>query len=126
MKYLIAATAALAAFAAHASCLDYGPASLTGRVVRQTYAGPPDYESTTRGDRPVVFYVLQLDYTLCVADSRVVGLATRELQLEWAAGGTEPFGELLGRKVTVSGELMRGEARHDKRLVILAREISSP
>lgn len=121
MKYFIAAAAALVAFATHASCINYGPASLTGRVVRQTYAGPPDYESTTRGDRPVVFYVLQLDYTLCIADSQVVGLGTRELQLEWSAG--DPA-SLLGKKVTVTGELTRGGARHDKRFVIVASQIT--
>jgi hypothetical protein len=121
MKYLLAALASLSAFAAQASCLNYGPASLTGRVVRQTYAGPPDYESTTRGDRPVGYYVLQLDYTLCISDSQVVGLATRELQLEWSAG--DPA-SLLGKRVTVSGELIRGGARHDKRFVIVANEIT--
>jgi hypothetical protein len=120
MKYLFAALAALSAIAAQASCLNYGPASLTGRVVRQTYAGPPDYESTTRGDRAVVYYVLQLDYTLCVADSSVVGRGIRELQLEWSGGDPAT---LLGRKVTVTGELIRGGARHDKKDVIVAREI---
>ena len=121
MKYLIAAAALLCVGATQASCLNYGPASLTGRVVRQTYAGPPDYESTTRGDRPVVIYVLQLDYTLCVADSQVVGLATRELQLEWSAGDPASW---LGKKVTVIGELTRGGARHDKRFVIVASAIT--
>jgi hypothetical protein len=121
MKYLLAALASLCAFTAQASCLNYGPASLTGRVVRQTYAGPPDYESTTRGDRPVVYYGLQLDYTLCIADSTVVGRGTRELQLEWSAG--DPAA-LLGKKVTVTGELIRGGARHDKRDVIVASEIT--
>lgn len=121
MKYLLAALASLCAFAAQASCLNYGPASLTGRVVRQTYAGPPDYESTTRGDRPVVYYVLQLDYTLCVADSTVVGRGIRELQLEWSAGDPAT---LLGKKVTVTGELIRGGARHDKQDVIVASRIT--
>jgi hypothetical protein len=121
MKYLIAAWALLAGCTAEAACVPYGPASLTGRVVRQTYAGPPDYESTTRGDRPIVYYVLQLDYTLCVADSSVVGRGIRELQLEWSAGDPAT---LLGRKVTVTGELIRGGARHDKRDVIVAREIA--
>lgn len=121
MKYFLAALASLFACAAQASCLNYGPASLTGRVVRQTYAGPPDFESTTRGDRPVVYYVLQLDYTLCVADSQVVGRGIRELQLEWSAG--DPA-SLLGRKVTVIGELIRGGARHDKRDVIVASQIT--
>ena len=121
MKYLIGALAALCVYTAQASCLNYGPASLTGRVVRQTYAGPPDYESVTKGDQPIVFYVLQLDYTLCINDSQVLGRATREVQLEWRAG--DPAA-LLGKKVTVKGELIRGGARHDKRDVIVATEIT--
>jgi hypothetical protein len=121
MKYLIAALASLCAWTAQASCLNYGPMSLTGRVVRQTYAGPPDFESVTKGDRPIVFYLLQLDYTLCIADSPVLGRGTREVQLEWRAG--DPAA-LLGKKVTVTGELIRGGARHDKRDVIVATEIT--
>lgn len=104
-----------------ADCVDYGPIQLSGTLVRQTYAGPPDYESVTKGDRPIVIYVLQLDSTLCIADSRVVGLGTRELQLEWSAGDPASF---LGRKITVAGELTRGGARHDKRFVIVASRIT--
>lgn len=104
-----------------ADCLDYGPVQLRGRLVRQTYAGPPDFESVTKGDRPIVIYVLQLDSTLCVADSRIVGLGTRELQVEWSAGDPASF---LGKKVTVTGELARGGARHDKRFVIVASQIT--
>jgi hypothetical protein len=121
MKYLMAAVASLCAFATQAACLNYGPMSLQGRVVRQTYAGPPDYEVISKGDRPIVIYLLQLDYTLCVADSAVVGRATREVQLEWQAG--DPA-SLLGKKVTVTGELIRGGARHDKRDVIVAAQIT--
>ena len=115
---------ALGTFAAAASaagCLDYGPIQLSGRLVRQTYAGPPDFESVTKGDRPIVIYVLQLDSTLCVADSRIVGLGTRELQVEWSDGDPASF---LGKKVTVIGELARGGARHDKRFVIVASRIA--
>lgn len=121
MKHLIAALASLFACATQAACLDYGPTSLTGRVVRQTHAGPPDYESVTKGDRPIVIYVLQLDYTLCVSDSQLVGYGTREIQLRWAGG--DPAA-LLGRKVTVAGELIRGGARDDKRFVIVATGVT--
>jgi hypothetical protein len=123
LKYLLAALAALATYPAQASCLDYGPMSLTGTVVRQTYAGPPDYESVTKGDQPIVIYVLQLDDTLCLVESTVVAQNTREVQLQWSAGGPEPFRDLLGRKVTFTGELIRGGAKHDKRVVLVATEL---
>jgi hypothetical protein len=121
MKYFFAALAVAATFTADASCLDYGPMSLTGRVVRQTYAGPPDFESVTKGDQPIVIYLLQLDYTLCIVESQLLAQNTREVQLEWRAG--DPAA-LLGKKVTVIGELIRGEARHDKRVVMVAAEIT--
>jgi hypothetical protein len=121
MKYFFTALAMATAFTADASCLDYGPMSLSGRVVRQTYAGPPDYESVTKGDRPIVIYLLQLDYTLCLIESQLVAQNTREVQLEWQAG--DPA-SLVGKKVTVIGELIRGGARHDKRVVMVATEIA--
>jgi hypothetical protein len=121
MKFFFAALAVATAFTADASCLDYGPMSLTGRVVRQTYAGPPDFESVTKGDQPIVIYLLQLDYTLCIVESQLLAQNTREVQLEWRAG--DPAA-LLGKKVTVTGELIRGGARHDKRVVMVANEIT--
>jgi hypothetical protein len=127
-KYLVGTLAAITVGTAHASCIDYGPTSLTGRVVRQTYAGPPHYESVTKGDQPVVIWVLQLDRSLCVIDAQgrySKEYAAREIQLQWQAGGPEPFRDLLGRKVTVTGELIRGGAQHDKRLVIVATEIGA-
>jgi len=124
MKYLIAALALAAAFAADASCVDYGPTSLTGRIVRQTYAGPPDYESVTKGDQPIVIYVLQLDYTLCLNDTQVVAKGIREMQLQWSGAGPGPLQDLLGRKVTATGELMRGGAKDDKRVVLVASKIT--
>lgn len=123
---LITAVLSTTAGEAAASCVDYGPMSLNGIVVRQTYAGAPDYESITKGDQPVVIWILQLDRSLCVEDSRSrysKEWGAREIQLEWRAGGEEPFGNLLGRKVTVTGELIRGGARHDKRLVIAVSDI---
>jgi hypothetical protein len=121
MKFFFAALAVAAAFTADASCLDYGAMSLTGRVVRQTYAGPPDFESVTKGDQPIVIYLLQLDYTLCIVESQLLAQNTREVQLEWRAGDPAT---LLGKKVTVTGELIRGGARHDKRVVMVAAEIT--
>jgi len=124
MKHFVAMLTLTIAGAANASCLDYGPASLTGTLVRQTYAGPPDYESVTKGDQPIVIYLLQLDYTLCVNESRIVGQGTRELQLQWSGTGPGPFRDLLGRKITATGELIRGDATHDKRVVLVATKVT--
>lgn len=124
---LIVALGTVPALAAGAGyCLDYGPVLLNGRLVRQTYAGPPDYESVTKGDAPLVIWVLQLDRSVCVIDSagrHPKEYAAREIQIELPPDQYARYGNLLGVKITVSGELIRGGARHDKRLVIAATDI---
>lgn len=127
---LIGALSALPALAASAAyCLDYGPVLLSGRLVRQTYAGPPDYESITKGDAPQVIWVLQLERTVCVIDSagrEPKEHAAEEIQIVLPADQYERYRNLLGAKITVNGTLIRGGARHDKRLVIAASEITQP
>src|SRR3989442_14837748 len=53
------------------SCYHYRPApvSLTGRLIRRTLPGPPNYQSIARGDRPQVVDLLILDAPICtIAD----------------------------------------------------------
>ena len=109
-----------------AYCLEYGPNSLYGTLVRQTYPGPPDYESLTRGDEPLVIWVLLLDQRICVADpDRRSFWANyeREVQLVLQDAQYQHYGDLLGRKVVVTGDLRRGWADF-KRLLIVPHEIS--
>ena len=47
---LVVFGAVLPAIALEFSCLQYGPIEIAGTIVRHTYAGPPDYESVTKGD----------------------------------------------------------------------------
>src|SRR5690242_10973548 len=49
------------------SCYHYRPApvSLTGRLIRRTLPGPPNYQSIARGDRPQVADLLILDAPIC-------------------------------------------------------------
>lgn len=125
---LISVLGTFAGNATAAGCLDYGPIQLSGTLVRQTYAGPPDYESVTKGDAPLVIWVLSLDRTICVIDSRgrySKEYGTRELQVELPADRYLRHQDLLGRKVTIVGELIRGGARHDKRLVIAVTEMGA-
>ena len=111
--------------AAAARCLEYGSNRLTGRLVQQTHAGPPDYRSVTGGDRPVVVWVLLLDDFLCVSDpeSRYPReYYESEVQVLLQQHQDSQYGKLLGKKVIVIGELRHGHADY-KRLVIVPREI---
>ena len=109
-----------------AHCLEYGTNSLSGTLVRQTYPGPPDYESVTSGDKPLVIWVLVLEYYICVADptNRLPKERyEREIQLVLEEAQYERYGDLLGKRVTVTGNLQHGYADF-KRLLIVPREIA--
>jgi hypothetical protein len=109
-----------------AHCLEYGTNSLSGTLVRQTYPGPPDYESVTSGDKPLVIWVLALEYYICVADptNRLPEERyEREIQLVLGDAQYEQYRNLLGKKVTVTGTLQHGYADF-KRLLIVPREIA--
>jgi len=107
-------------------CLEYGRVSLSGIVVRQTYPGPPDYESFTKGDEPQVILVLQLDGPTCVA-AQGAGYARlyneREVQLVFAEDRYTRDQSLLGKRVVATGDLLQGGAKHEKRLVLAVLEI---
>jgi hypothetical protein len=121
-----AALAALPRPAIAASqCVEYGAANLAGTLVRQTYPGPPDYESVTKGDEPQIIWVLQLDERTCVySDSTYAsGHGEREVQLVLDAKQYAQYPEFLGKQLIVTGELVRGGARHEKRLVLLVHEM---
>src|SRR5437667_125080 len=49
------------------SCYHYrpSPVSLTGRLIRRTLPGPPNYQSIARGDRPQVVDLLILETPIC-------------------------------------------------------------
>jgi hypothetical protein len=107
-------------------CLDYGVVSLSGVIVRQTYPGPPDYRSLTKGDEPRIVWVLLLDERVCVAGSDSQYPAEyyqREVQLVLSADQYAQYRNLLGKSVVATGKLIHGGARYEKRLVLIASEI---
>ena len=125
---LIAAASFSVASAAHAAdyaCLEYGPIRLVGTLVRQTYAGPPDYESISKGDQPQVIWLLQLDERVCVeASSRYPREPTQiEVELALTTDQYRQYRHLLGRKIVATGELIHGGANYQKSLVLTASEL---
>ena len=127
---LLSATARPAALTAE--CLHYGDVTLTGRLVQQTYPGPPDFESVTKGDEPLVIWILQLDYGVCIGswDSSYSSVYNeREIQLVL---GSDPYARtdayaqyryLLGQRIAVTGRLLPGGGKYEKRFVIAPRTI---
>jgi len=115
-----------------AHCLYYGDVSLTGRLVQQTYAGPPDFESVTKGDAPLVIWILQLDTGVCItSDSASYPNVYNEREIQLVLGNdqyarTAPYVEyryLLGKKISVTGMLLPGRGKYEKPQVITLRSI---
>lgn len=109
-----------------APCLEYEIVSLTGTLVRQTYAGPPDYESVTKGDEPRVIWVLLLDRRICVVDSNPKyprEYDEQEVQLVLGADQYVQYRSLLGKKIIATGKLLHGSAKYQKRLALTVSEI---
>jgi hypothetical protein len=116
---------ALSAAALEYSCLQYGPIQIAGTIVQHTYAGPPDYESVTKGDAPRTVWILQLDERICVEANRSYPREPIQLEIELALTPEQyqRYRQLLGRKVRVTGELKHGGANYQKRLVIAPSDI---
>lgn len=115
----------LPAAALEFTCLQYGPIDIAGMLVRHTYAGPPDYESVTKGDEPRTVWILQLDERICVEANRRYPREPIQIEIELALTPEqyERYGPLLGQKVRVTGELRHGGANYQKRLVIAASDL---
>jgi hypothetical protein len=115
-----------------ARCLYYGDVSLTGRLIQQTYPGPPDFESVTKGDQPLVIWLLQLDERVCIVSSSASYpnvYNEREIQLvlgsdQYArADSYAAYRHLLGNRVAVTGRLLPGGGKYEKPQVITGRSV---
>jgi hypothetical protein len=112
---------------AHADCLTYaGPVELAGVLARRTFAGPPNYESVARGDRPETMWLLRLDQPACVAaDARdatgfnVAVASVREIQLVVTPEQYQRYRDRVGRRVALSGTLFGAETGHHHTPVLL-------
>lgn len=88
---------------------------LTGHLVNAVTPGPPNYESLTRGDRPVTRWYLQLRWPVCFAEYQHL---TR-LQLSLMPQEAEKYRQFLGKEIIVNGTLVEGEpGRHTTSLVM--------
>jgi hypothetical protein len=125
-------TAASRSASLNAQCLYYGDASLTGRLVQQTYPGPPDFESVTKGDAPLVIWILQLDTGVCILSSDPsYPNVYNEREIQLVLGNDQyartdryaQYRHLLGKKIVVTGRLQPGGGKYEKPQVLALRAI---
>lgn len=100
------------AFAQAGECLKYQPepASLTGQLVRKTFAGPPNFEDVAAGDEPLIGYYLKLAEPLCMTgneDEEDVDLDAdvRLVQLVLNQQNYDTLRPYLGQEVELKGTM---------------------
>jgi hypothetical protein len=104
---------------AQAQCLKYEPevVSVSGKLLRKTFAGPPNYESIKAGDAPETGFYLAVKPPICAIASQGsednestsnVGL----VQLVLDAKGYEQLRPWLGKSVTIKGSLFSAQTGH--------------
>jgi hypothetical protein len=131
MRRLLLIAGALIVFSVNAAaqCLDYEPSAvaLSGTIVRQTFPGPPNYESVARGDTPERVWILRLARPVCVNvadhyDIHEVGI--KQFQLVLKPEFYRRFSHLVGKSATATGTLYHAyNGHHYKKLLLIVTEI---
>lgn len=104
---------------AQAKCFKYEPEVVTvsGKLVRKTFAGPPNYESIKKGDAPETGFYLSVKQPICTiaSDGSEVNESERDVslvQLVLEPKGYEQLRPLLGKSVTIKGSLFSAHTGH--------------
>ncbi len=98
-------------------------ATLTGVLELRTYPGPPNYEDTTRGDKPETGLYLRLDGYACTpAPGDTVGVCSQAdlawVQLILDVGEYRHARRELGKHVSLAGVVGPAETGHHHTVLI--------
>ena len=111
---------------AQPTCLHYrGRIFIGGILTRQTFPGPPSYESIARGDTPEIYYVLKVRPSTCVLgdssdpDEPAIKTVT-DVQLMLTGRDQYILLEhLIDKPIRLSGMLMAAHTGHHHTPVLL-------
>ncbi|MBS1186483.1 MAG: uncharacterized protein H6R04_501 [Burkholderiaceae bacterium] len=114
------------ALAAEPSCLEYEPAevTLTGKLKRYTFPGPPNFESVAKGDMAETGYYLQLKKAVCMngnpdsADS-YPQKNVDFIQLFLSSQQIKKLKPRLGKEISLKGTLFARHTGHHHAPLIL-------
>jgi hypothetical protein len=107
--------------AAMAECLKDGEnVSFTGKISRETFPGPPNYESIDNGDTPETFWILTITSPRCVVAESMengslyeVAKSTTRFQLAFEDSTVyKQQKKLVEKNATVTGQLFVGDNGH--------------
>jgi hypothetical protein len=95
-----------------AECLNYEPnyVSLTGKIIRKTFPGRPNYRNIKTGDEPETCWILILAKSLCVNAKADVYYESEsginQVQLVFMGHNEyQKYKNLVGKNVIVHGQL---------------------
>ena len=102
------------------NCIDgrsgNAPVSFEGRLERRIFAGPPNYDSIRRGDRPEPVYILTLDRRTCIDDGgQFADLNNRFNRVQLFSGNGRLNARLraaVGHRVRVTGDGFAAQTGH--------------
>ena len=110
-----------------AGCKSYEPmvVELSGTLLRKTFAGPPNYHDIHKGDESETFWVLKLDFPICVdqdpadPDLNPAQKKIRTVQLLLNKEADERARSLSGKRVQTAGTLFGAHTGHHHTPVVL-------
>ena len=92
------------------------PVSFEGRLERRIFAGPPNYDSIRRGDRPEPAYILTLDRRICIDDGgQFAELNNRFNTIQLFSGNRRLNARLragVGHRVRITGDGFAAQTGH--------------
>lgn len=100
------------------SCLRYEPTKviLSGKLVRLTFPGRPNFESIENGDEPETGFYLQLPQAICTnGDENSTDPSLKDVKLVQLVLNSQGYSKLktsIGTSVTLSGSLFAGFTGH--------------
>ncbi|MBI5885577.1 MAG: DUF4431 domain-containing protein [Deltaproteobacteria bacterium] len=108
-------------------CLFYEPTKvrLTGVITRQTFPGPPNYESIEKGDEPETYWILKLEKPVCINgnpkdelnDETVKDI--KNIHLVFHGDEYTRYRGLVSKKVVASGTLFHAQTAHHRTKVLM-------
>lgn len=105
------------------------PVSFEGRLERRIFAGPPNYDSIRRGDRPEPAYILTLDRRICIDDGgQFADLNNRFNQIQLFSGNGRLTARLragVGHRVRITSDgFAANTGHHHASLVVDIRTLA--
>ena len=108
-------------------CLKYEPELVTlhGTIERQSFPGPPNYESVKDGDALEIYWFLRLDQPLCVVGTddpyNPAQAEVERVQLVFKGPDAyKRYRALMGRKAIATGTLYGAQTAHHKTPLLIS------